>query len=233
MSVMNPVGARVAWWMHAANIAALLIAATGVPAEAGLLLLNDPNSQHGAVVGLAPAEDPSFFAADIEYAVYRDSAAALNLRFPGLYIYAYQLFNYADSTFPLDTFSMGVNGNQQVANVGYCDPTGGSRLPDGLGEWSLGANSVLWEFNDNHPPSSMVYPGGHSAILYFTSPFGPGRASATVVGGLGADVGESNGPFSPIPEPATGGLLLVGAAALLAAAGARRMMRGPIPWGSR
>jgi hypothetical protein len=214
------------WTARVLGVAALLAAVTATPADAGLLTQYDPNSQSGTVVGLSPQEVGLewCFTADIEYAVYHESAAVLGLNFPGRYIYAYQLFNYADSTFPLDTFSMGLHGNEQIDHVGYLDPNSDSCLPDGIGD--VGANSVIWQFNDSRPPSSTVSPGGHSAILYFTSPFGPGRASATVVGWVGANVPESSGPYSPVPEPATGSLMIIGAVAVLFAGVGRRVRGG-------
>jgi hypothetical protein len=224
MSAMSFVGAGVASWARAIAAAALLVAVIAPSVEAGLLTQYDPNSQYGTVVGLSPEGAEWAFTADIEYAVFDGSAAALDLEFPGLFIYAYQLFNSDSSYYPLESFSVGLRPDQQAANFGYLDPNSDSCLPNGPGEAT--PSSAIWNFNDAEPPSTTVSPGGHSAILYFTSPYGPGRAGATVVGGLGADVGEDVGPFSPAPEPATGGLLMVGAIALLFAGVARRIRRG-------
>ncbi|MGA2799196.1 MAG: PEP-CTERM sorting domain-containing protein, partial [Thermoguttaceae bacterium] len=63
-----------------------------------------------------------------------------------------------------------------------------------------------------------------SNILYFTSPFGPGTATATLVGGPGANINDPNNePPSPVPEPGTGVLMIIGAVILLLASAVRRI----------
>jgi hypothetical protein len=224
MSAMSFVKLAGSSWICAIGAAALLVVVTAPLADAGLLTQYDPNSQYGTIQGITPEGAEWAFTADLEYAVYHNSATALGLNFPGQYIYAYQLFN-DDGCYPLELFSLGLHTNHSVANVGFIDPTGDSYLPDGPG--SPDAFSVIWQFNDDDPPSQRVAAGGHSAIMYFTSPSAPGRASCSVVGGLGADVPEASGPFSPAPEPTTGGLLAAGAIALFFARVAkRRQMRG-------
>jgi hypothetical protein len=230
MSAMSLVRSGVASWARAIGVAALLVAVAAPSARAGLLL-TEPCLENGAVVGVTPG---IFFTADIEYAVYQERADAIHLNFTGtgLYIYAYQLFNYEDSdpVWPLDNFCMGVNGNEHVANLGYYDPDGNSCLPTGLGDWSIGAAGVTWLFSDSpeYDPSSAIVPGGHSPILYFTSPAAPTRAGCTLGGGLNQDVPADEGPYSPqhAPEPTTAMLMMIGAITLLAAGVVRRRNRG-------
>jgi hypothetical protein len=230
MSAMSLVRSGVASWARAVGVAALLVVVAAPSARAGLLL-TEPCLENGAVVGVTPG---FFFTADIEYAVYRERADAIHLNFTGtgLYIYAYQLFNYDDSDpdWPLDNFGMGVNGNEHVANLGYYDPDGVSCLPTGPGDWSIGAGAVTWLFSDapEYYPSSSVAPGSHSPILYFTSPAPPTRAGCTLGGGLNVDIDPDEGPFSPqhAPEPTTGGLMMIAAITLLAAGVVRRRVRG-------
>jgi hypothetical protein len=207
----------------ALGVGVLLIALTATSASGGLLL-TDPNTlQSGAVNDIVGSMDLDedgvldlyMFTADLEYAVYQESAPALSLSFPNLYIYAYQFFNHDESQDVLNAFSMGIAENQLVGNVGYVadpDPDYTSIAPSS-GVWNQGASSVKWQFS-----TLEVAPNEQSEILYFTSPFGPGRAYATLAGGMGVTVDDPGSqPFSPIPEPSTAWLMSIGAVALLLA----------------
>ena len=217
------------WQGCALGVGALLIALMATTASGGFLLTDSNTLQSGAVNDIVGSMDldedgvPDWYmyTVDLEYAVYYESAPTLSLSFPDKYIYAYQFFNHEESEDNLNAFSMGVDGDQLVGNVGYVadpDPDYAS-IAASSGIWNLGANSVVWQFS-----SPEVAPNEQSEILYFTSPFGPGRAYATLTGGMGVTIDDPGSqPFSPISEPSTMGLMSIGAIAFLLANAIRRV----------
>jgi hypothetical protein len=172
------------------------------------------------------------YTVDLEYAVYY--GAAFGQPFSSRYVYAYQFFNHSGpdpdwgfnetsefSGEPINAFTIGVNGDKQLADI-YS--LGGSGEVPSSWVWNLGANSVVAEF---FTAGQDVGPGDHSAILYFSSPFGPGRASAGFGGAASVSVDDPLiQPYSPYyvtPEPATGVLTIFGGIALLSAGAIRRV----------
>jgi hypothetical protein len=209
-------------WGCAMGLAVLILVTAAATANAGLLA-TDSTYEHG-VAHLAPAldwdEPPDGiiddwpYVADLEYAVYKDSAPSLGLSGPsyaGKYIYAYQLFNLSngitDDGMPLVSLNVGVYGSQDmVEQVGYVPDSSAVAPLAPYGTWSPGAQSVMWYFGEFL--GDGVQPGEHSTIVYFVSPNRPGTDNATVTGVYPDTVG---GVLSPTPEPATGVLMIIGA----------------------
>jgi hypothetical protein len=195
-------------------------------AEAGFIngfLVNDTTAlDRGKIEGLVG--DMGLITAKIEYAVYYQTA--FGQTFPGRYIYAYQIFNDASSgTYDqsLRDFTVGLDGDEQVANLGYfADPTSPppSPVPKPPSTWSNQGTSALWVFG--WPTDQGVLPSGRSQIVYYTSPFPPERANSQVTSEWDTVTTPTPGsgatdlrPFSPVPEPPTWGLLAVGLIFLL------------------
>jgi len=125
------------------------------------------------------------------------------------YVYAYQAFNRTASTRALTTVSVGLVNDQTGAHNAVPDPlhvlTGGV-LPSSM-EVNLVSLSVITRFLN--PP---VPAGGYSSVFLFTSPNRPTYMTTSVLsGGL---VDTQMAP-SPLPEPATFGLLALGGLVVL------------------
>jgi len=211
-------------WGCAMGLAALMIGAMTGPASAGLLTTDPDSCVHGAAaitLGVDWDDDGIMddypITGSVEYAVYQGSAPLLSLDYSGKYIYAYQLFSDASSEVNAHALSVGVYGSQEmVEQTGYI-PDNSAVAPTSI-TWSTGAQSVIWEFSQTY--DGGVPPGAHSTILYFVSPYGPGTNTATWLGGGAATV---DGIPSPVSEPATGVLTIIGALALLSTGVARRV----------
>ena len=152
------------------------------------------------------------------------------------YVYAYQFFDAASptSTEIIRTFSVGLEGDEQVANQGQlASPPG----PAGIASKTPGftnpyPTSAVWTYSS---ALGYVQPSQNSEILFFTSPFAPewDFTSVTTLHGIGAQTPASgviptkgNAVPSPTPEPA-GLLLLATAAGLIGLLGVvRRRCRG-------
>jgi hypothetical protein len=210
-----------------AGVAALLITAMPPTAKGELLSADTSYIAHGSIQGCGEVIDIGGgevygLIADVQYAVYHNTAFGLD--FPGLYIYAYQFLSHGPDY--VNNFGMGINdGNLQIANQGSVHD-GQGITPSGLDQWQLGDHIVHWRFY-----SPVVDVGQYSNILYFTSPYAPGRAPVYIDAGWAVTVDDpSIEPFSPVPEMGTGALMLVAGTAFLLAklAGAIRRNRTSI-----
>jgi len=167
---------------------------------------------------------------NVDYAVYAPgafstSAALGNPTDPsnGLqYVYAYQLWNNVGGDSALSAFSVGFadaadsdgateGTNKLPANIGYVNITGDTGVSPSSQAftYSLAGNaqSAFWDYSSGLPV------GGHSNVLIYTSPYPPETDTAMVQGSLS----DTQRLPSPVPEPATGLLLGVATAFLLAA----------------
>jgi hypothetical protein len=126
----------------------------------------------------------------VDYAVY--APGKCDAYITDLYVYAYQVFN-SNSTVAIDFFSVGLSADIQVSEALYAlqknwaDP--GGSIPN----MSLVLpESVLYVFQFDN-----IGANEHSRTLLFTSDCAPGGAIVELP--------------SPVPEPATLGLLSAGA----------------------
>jgi hypothetical protein len=142
------------------------------------------------------------------------------------FVYAYQLFNLGSaSDRTVGALSVGLDNGPPVFSI--------ETLPHAFGNFGLDPfitntrfeppggpfSSARWAYSPG-PPNNIPELNSLEAsqILLYTSPFGPQFTSATVSGGgLSKTVAQSLP--SPVPEPATGLIILiVGLAALTARA---------------
>ena len=156
--------------------------------------------------------------AQVDYAVYdRGDYPGLDPSGGADYAYVYQIFNDAASTVGVEWFSVGLESGAIARNPGE------DTSPDAPGQSGgqsplmarVGSTSVSWLFDPGVPV------GGHSTTLIFTSPYRPTWKSGALADGGLPTPGSGLLP-SPIPEPATAALLLVGVAAPLIARRRRR-----------
>ena len=197
---------------------AAVVAITGGSAHAGLLSANSAGAMPGFTGSTNFSGGMSTFTvnADVDYAVFApgDFGAA----FPGLdpsggteYVYAYQIHNLDTNVLRL---TVGLDGDEplgtisSIPDVGLVDPS--DALFVGL---PAPATSAAWDFS---APNSIPI-GTSSAVLFFTSAAGPEYDSATVEAAFPA----SQPLPSPLPEPASLGLMAMG----LALMGSRQLTR--------
>jgi hypothetical protein len=191
---------------------AALLLAHATTARAGILA-TDPNALAGfrGTQPFAFAMPPFSFNATVDYAVYAPGqfqqtfGAGSDPSGGTRFVYAYQMFNTgtAQQLLPRE-LSVGFNGNQNPANIGF--------LPDAFG--NFGIDPTTSTFIPAAPPftsaiwnrTNWLPAGAASEILLFTAPNGPGFFNSSVR--AGALVDERTLP-SPIPEPATLGAAAV------------------------
>lgn len=185
------------------TVSALL--AGGGAAEAGLLSANSG----GAIPAFTGSQlfDDNFFgftvSANVDFAVF--APGAFGVSFPGQdpsggadFVYAYQIENLDT---PVTQFTVGLDGNEPLGAIGFVSDIG---LTDPSTAVYVGAGptSAAWDFAS---PGTIAN-GGSSAILFFTSAAAPHLDSATVA----AAWSNSHDLPSPLPEPATLGLMALG-----------------------
>lgn len=190
----------------------------GNAAEAGLLSANSG----GAIPAFTGTQlySNSFAGfsvnASVDYAVF--APGAFGVAFPGQdpsggtdYVYAYQINNLT-GTIPASTaisqFTVGLDGDEPLGATGFITDVGVTD-PSASGYVGGGPTSVAFDFAPQIPLD------GTSAVLFFTSAAAPELDSATVHAAW-ADTHELP---SPLPEPATLGLLALG---LVIAGGRKR-----------
>jgi hypothetical protein len=138
----------------------------------------------------------------VEYMVFGPDQYPGTTAFPSTdYVYVYRVFNDVESSVSIDFFSVDINTNTIVGNLTY-ETEPGDVIP---GSQSILSETVLNLF---YSMSAPIPQGGQSAILLFSSPFEPTQGFGTVSGGL-AD-SEIVSLATPVPEPATLSLLILG-----------------------
>jgi len=152
---------------------------------------------------------------DVEYAVYAPGNYSLSGTDPSggtQFVYAYQVFNDLLGNAPVSTFSVGLDPTANVANIGSDAGSGtlGGTAPTASAFSGTPPTSAVWYFylNTIDPPPTNE----HSAVLLFTSPYGPKWAPASV---LNSGLSNKQNLPSPLPEPATVMLMLAGSAVAL------------------
>ena len=152
---------------------------------------------------------------DVEYAVYAPGNYGLSGTDPSggtQFVYAYQAFNDLAGNAPVSTFSVGLDPTANVSNIGSDAGSGtpGGTAPSANAFSGTPPTSAVWYFflNTIDPPPTNE----HSAVLLFTSPYGPKWAPASV---LDSGLSDRQDLPSPLPEPATMALMAVGGVGLL------------------
>ena len=190
---------------------------TGSPAQAGILV-GDAHAMAGwdgsVPLSTTYSSPPSLYSlnAVVDYAVYKPGY--FNLSFPGddpsagaRYVYAYQFFNNVNSTEYIKLFSVGLDGDEQVANQAQLtDPDAPAGEPATFAKFGSAPTSAAWAYSGLHG-SKNVLPGQKSEILIFTSPFGPQWASTELTASDAVSAENPNGVPSPTPEPSAAILL--------------------------
>lgn len=175
----------------------------GASAQAGLLSANSA----GALAGFSGSQlfDDNFFgftvSANVDYAVFAPGDFPFADPSGGTeYVYAYQIEN-------LDTdvskFTVGLDGDEPLGSIGFVGDVGLTD-PTASGFIGAGPTSAAWDFT---APSALTA-NNSSAILIFTSAAAPELHSSTVE----AAWANSHDLPSPLPEPASLGLVTAGLA---------------------
>jgi PEP-CTERM motif-containing protein len=202
-------------FIHSSRIGVLGISAAvllggGAAAEAGLLSANSGGALPG-FTGTQLFDEPAFFgipglsmSANVDYAVF--APGTFNAAFPGQdtsagadYVYAYQIENLDNN---ISKITVGLDGDETLGTVGFIGDPG---LIDPVASSFVGAGptSAAWDFDQASLPS-----GSSSAVLFFTSAQAPELDSSTVL--ATNSVPNAQNLPSPLPEPATLGLLAMG-----------------------
>ena len=190
-------------------------------AQAGPLPLdgNAIAGYHGTSAPFFSSQFGTSISASVEYAVY--APGQFNTSFGAgadpsagtQFVYAYQLFNTGDSatSLALTAITVGLNTGNQGANIGSLPIVNGNygQLPNSASFSGSPATSARWFYN----PTSLPL-GAASQVLLFTSPHGPTFKTSSVQGG---GLGASQPLPTPVPEPGTIALAILGCAGLLAA----------------
>ncbi len=146
--------------------------------------------------------------AEVDYAVYAPTTYPGVDPSPGDYVYVYQIFNDdVASTVDVAFFSIGLEEGNGADHEGDDTSEDAPGIPGGQSPSlaMISGTSVYWLFDP------QIDPGEWSTTLLFTSPAPPTwKSGALADGGLPT---PGDGPLpSPLPEPATFGLMGVGLA---------------------
>ena len=184
-------------------IAGVLAAAFMCTSASGSLLNGDPAA---TISGSVQYEVVSEWTAIVHYAVYVPTAyPGSHLNKDSSYIYAYQVFNDAASVDTLTSLSIGLMNDSGAASPNddstYGDPSGVAALLSRLA--GSPPTSVQWTID--------IDPAEHTTVLLFSSPNSYSWEPGTTLNG---GEGDTHCLPSPIPEPASASVLLLGAAVL-------------------
>ncbi len=190
-------------WKSAAIMGLVALLFCG-PARGAIIYLDGDSAAlaSGTVVFTQPSWD-----ADVEYAVYAPGA------YPGThadkstkYIYACQVFSDATSQATLASLSIGLLPAASAGGAGDDASYGATGGVAPLLSRVVGspATSVQWTID--------VDANEHSTVLLFSSPYSYTFEPATLTN---AGQGDTEQLPSPVPEPATIGLLALGTLAMI------------------
>jgi len=150
--------------------------------------------------------------ANVDFAVF--APGNFDAAFPGLdpsggteYVYAYQIKNTGDTQ--ATSLTVGLHGDEPLGSVGFI-PDNTLSLPSIApfnSQFTTGSStSVAWDFNQGDLTNGLS-----SAVLFFTSAAAPELDTATVM----AQLPNTQLLPSPLPEPATIGLVLAGVCVMI------------------
>jgi hypothetical protein len=183
----------------------IMLAVILVMGQSGFASLNlDPAAIH-AYQGSSPFSAGGVLNGYVDYAVFAPGQYDGTVSFNNLYVYAYQVFSNPSSMVSIDYFSVGLKSGISVPTVMY-DSAADYAVPGGnIPTLSLlMPQQVLYLFQ-----SDSISATEYSRTLLFTSNIGPGMAEGVVSAGFAG--GAIMALPSPVPEPATLGLLIGGA----------------------
>lgn len=208
------------------GLAVLMMAWACGPADAGLL--TSVNTGLGGQYQGTIRYNLPYVSANVDYGVFAPGmfpfTPANGLVIPAnQYVYAFQILSLTPGTIPswayVGRLSVGLDGNEQVGVVGYAmeanSPPPGQLAPT-IYQVVNGNLSVGWTFSPALSATSS--PVNRSPYLFFTSPFSPETAAATLSGVSGQTLSLP----SPTPEPASLALLVLGGGVLALRRRARR-----------
>jgi len=204
---------------------AIVLLVGGIAMGQGEDLATDPNGYDNwkgqiTVTGPVPGY-MEVLAVNIEFCVYQPGQFALS--YPGQdpsggahWVYAYQVFNNIDphpaESLPYDPdyvsrISIGLDADENAQGCYAMAGTG--IMPDAPDVLAPTSTQAGWDFTQ----MQMAWSPGPdpapaiSAVLYFTSPYGP-ELDSTTVSGWQPGAGQLPSPL--LPEPTTAAVILVG-----------------------
>jgi len=190
-------------WVGSVMTVVLMVAAA---AEAGLLR-DDPNAMSGwrGWQRFAASDSAYTMEVDLDFAVYApgDFGGSSDPSGGTEYLYAYEILNTVNSdSVSISSFTVGLEALSQAGNIGI--DGGPPGIPDGVTPTAQGitGSSAVWSFL-----LDQIDYGEDSMTLIYTSPFAPQwLTGSTHDGGLS----DKQSLPSPMPEPATIALMVLG-----------------------
>jgi len=179
-------------------------------------LMDDPwalAAWKGVMTFQAHRDDPDVtLDVDVEFAVFAPGAYENSGTDPSggtEYVYAYQVFNDRAGDTPVSSFTVGLDPASDPDDIGSDSGSGtaGGTAPSAKAFSGSPPSSAVWYFFNNtiDPPPANEY----SEVLIFTSPNAPRWTPSSL---LDSGLSDTQDLPSPVPEPATLGLLAGGAA---------------------
>jgi hypothetical protein len=133
------------------------------------------------------------------------------------YVYAYEVTNTGATlnvSQKINGFTVGLLPGASAANIEYLPIANGNYGVLPTGSSFGGTSSARWNFVS--PTLALVGGSNVSQVVLFTSPHGPTKVSASILGGgLNGTTTQPNYVPTPIPEPSTIALMTIAGALLL------------------
>jgi len=187
-------------------VSAMAVLLAAAVAEAGLLR-DDPNAMDGwqGTRRFTASDSAHTLEVDVDFAVYApgDFGGGYDPSGATEYLYAYEILNTVNSdSVEVSSFTVGLETASQAGNMGT--DGGPPGVPGGVSPafYGITGSSAVWSFLFD-----QIGYGEDSVTLIYTSPFAPQWLTASVHDG---GLSDKQSLPSPMPEPATVALLMVG-----------------------